>query len=195
MDNATKILVVVTSHGEIDDAPATGIWFTEFSEPYQAFLDVGADVIVASPRGGPAPVDHGARLPGRARPSPELTVMRYAMLCTVNPSKLDLFAALRAEHYRFLIARRDQIVFGGPARAAEGGRPETMIIVVEAPSQADAERFIAEEPYSRHGGFSHVVVRPWSQIIPEAEPGALERILEAEVGQRSAASASRLREN
>ena len=109
--------------------------------------------------------------------------MRYALLCTIDPGKLDLFATLRAEHYRYLITHRESIVFGGPARVAVGGRPETMIIVVEAPSLADAEQFIAEEPYNRHGGFSHVAVRPWSQVLPEAEPGALEKTLQTELSQ------------
>ena len=107
--------------------------------------------------------------------------MRYALLCTIDSNKLALFATLRAEHYRYLIAHRKSIVFGGPARVAEGGWPETMIIVVEAPSLVDAERFIAGEPYNSHGGFSHVAVRPWSQVIPEAKPGALEKVLEAEL--------------
>jgi putative intracellular protease/amidase len=52
-----KILMVVTSHGEIDGEPATGVWFSEFSEPFEAFRQAGCDITVASPRGGPAPVD------------------------------------------------------------------------------------------------------------------------------------------
>jgi putative intracellular protease/amidase len=52
-----RILMLVTSHGDIHGVPTTGIWFTEFSEPFQAFLDAGAGIVVASPRGGPAPVD------------------------------------------------------------------------------------------------------------------------------------------
>lgn len=51
------LLVVVTSHGEIDRKPVTGIWFTEFSEPFELFRDAGFSLTVASPRGGPAPVD------------------------------------------------------------------------------------------------------------------------------------------
>ena len=54
---AHRILMVVTSHGDVDGKPTTGIWFSEFSEPYAAFQTAGADVTVASPRGGPAPVD------------------------------------------------------------------------------------------------------------------------------------------
>jgi uncharacterized protein YciI len=100
----------------------------------------------------------------------------YACLCTIDEGKLDLFSRLRADHYGFLIAHQRRIRFGGPARVAEGGRPETMIIIVEANDQADAEAWIAGEPYNAHGGFKVVTVRPWSQVIPEPEPGLLVRI-------------------
>ncbi len=52
-----RILMLVTSHGDIEGVPTTGIWFTEFSEPFAAFRAAGAEVTVASPRGGPSPVD------------------------------------------------------------------------------------------------------------------------------------------
>jgi putative intracellular protease/amidase len=52
-----RILMVVTSHGDIGGEPTTGVWFSEFSEPFAVFRDSGWDVAVASPRGGPAPVD------------------------------------------------------------------------------------------------------------------------------------------
>ena len=104
----------------------------------------------------------------------------YACLCSIDESKLDLFGRLRADHYGFLIAQRKRILFGGPARVAEGGRPETMIIIVEANDLADAEAWIADEPYNAHGGFKVVAVRPWSQVIPEAEPGLLLRIRDEE---------------
>jgi hypothetical protein len=40
--------------------------------------------------------------------------------------------------------------------------------------------FIAAEPYNKHGGFSSVLVRPWTQVLPEREAGELQRIYEAE---------------
>jgi len=55
-----------------------------------------------------------------------------------------------------------------------------MIIVVEAEDQLDAEAWIAAEPYNAHGGFNGVVVRSWSQVLPEPEPSALRRTLEEE---------------
>jgi uncharacterized protein YciI len=104
----------------------------------------------------------------------------YACLCTIDENKLDLFGRMRADHYGFLVAQQKRIHFGGPARVAEGGRPETMIIIVEANDQADAEAWIAHEPYNANGGFKAVAVRPWSQVIPETEPGLLERTRDEE---------------
>lgn len=52
-----SVLMVVTNHGDIDGVPTTGVWFSEFSEPFAALTIAGVRVTIASPRGGPAPVD------------------------------------------------------------------------------------------------------------------------------------------
>lgn len=52
-----RILMIVTSHRRIDDSHETGIWFEEFSVPYNRFLQQGYDVTVMSPAGGDAPLD------------------------------------------------------------------------------------------------------------------------------------------
>jgi len=52
-----RVLMLLTNHGAIEGEPRTGVWFTEFSEPYQALIDAGVEVVVATPRGGPAPID------------------------------------------------------------------------------------------------------------------------------------------
>lgn len=51
------ILMVVTSHDRIDDDHPTGVWFEEFSLPYGLFRAAGYTIRVASPAGGPAPID------------------------------------------------------------------------------------------------------------------------------------------
>ncbi|MBV8491184.1 MAG: type 1 glutamine amidotransferase domain-containing protein [Candidatus Eremiobacteraeota bacterium] len=52
-----KILMIVTSHGEIDAGHPTGLWYEEYAIPYRAFVDAGFGVVTASPRGGKVPVD------------------------------------------------------------------------------------------------------------------------------------------
>lgn len=51
------ILIVVTSHDRIDDTHRTGLWFEEFAVPYQLFSAQGYEIAVASPKGGPTPLD------------------------------------------------------------------------------------------------------------------------------------------
>ncbi|EIL91253.1 type 1 glutamine amidotransferase domain-containing protein [Rhodanobacter sp. 115] len=53
-----KILVVLTSHDQLGDTgKKTGFWLEEFAAPYYAFKDAGADITLASPRGGQPPLD------------------------------------------------------------------------------------------------------------------------------------------
>ena len=53
-----KILMVLTSHDTLGDTgKKTGFWLEEFAAPYYVFKDAGADVTLASPRGGQPPLD------------------------------------------------------------------------------------------------------------------------------------------
>ncbi|QCI15464.1 type 1 glutamine amidotransferase domain-containing protein [Pseudomonas putida] len=53
-----KILMVLTSHDQLGDTgKKTGFWLEEFAAPYYVFIDAGADVTLASPKGGQPPLD------------------------------------------------------------------------------------------------------------------------------------------
>lgn len=53
-----KILLVLTSHDRLGDTgEKTGFWLEELAAPYYAFVDAGAQVTLASPRGGQPPLD------------------------------------------------------------------------------------------------------------------------------------------
>ena len=53
-----KILMVLTSHDRLGDTgKKTGFWLEEFAAPYFVFKDAGADVTLASPKGGQPPLD------------------------------------------------------------------------------------------------------------------------------------------
>jgi putative intracellular protease/amidase len=53
-----KILMVLTSHDKLGDTGRkTGFWLEEFAAPYYTFLDAGAAVTLASPKGGQPPID------------------------------------------------------------------------------------------------------------------------------------------
>jgi putative intracellular protease/amidase len=53
-----KILMVLTSHDQLGDTgKKTGFWLEEFAAPYYVFKDAGAEVVLASPKGGQPPLD------------------------------------------------------------------------------------------------------------------------------------------
>ncbi|MEO5629911.1 MAG: type 1 glutamine amidotransferase domain-containing protein [Thermomonas sp.] len=53
-----KILMVLTSHDRLGDTgKKTGFWLEEFAAPYYVFKDAGAEITLASPKGGQPPLD------------------------------------------------------------------------------------------------------------------------------------------
>ncbi len=53
-----KILMVLTSHDQLGDTgKKTGFWLEEFAAPYYVFRDAGAELVLASPKGGQPPLD------------------------------------------------------------------------------------------------------------------------------------------
>ncbi|WP_409604580.1 type 1 glutamine amidotransferase domain-containing protein [Brevundimonas sp.] len=53
-----KILMVLTSHDALGDTgKKTGFWLEEFAAPYYVLKDAGADITLASPKGGQPPLD------------------------------------------------------------------------------------------------------------------------------------------
>ena len=53
-----KILMVLTSHDTLGNTGRkTGFWLEELAAPYYHFKDAGADIALASPKGGQPPLD------------------------------------------------------------------------------------------------------------------------------------------
>lgn len=60
-----KILMVLTSHDQLGNTgKKTGFWLEEFASPYYVFKDAGAEVTLASPKGGQPPIDPKSDDPG-----------------------------------------------------------------------------------------------------------------------------------
>ena len=58
------VLMIVTSNARMGDTGKnTGLWAEELASPYYVLADAGVDVTLASPAGGPAPIDPGSVKP------------------------------------------------------------------------------------------------------------------------------------
>jgi len=67
-----KILMVLTSHDQLGNTGRkTGFWLEEFAAPYFVFRDAGAELTLASPKGGQPPLDPKSDLPENQTPAME----------------------------------------------------------------------------------------------------------------------------
>ena len=67
-----KILMVLTSHDQLGNTGRkTGFWLEEFAAPYFVFRDAGAELTLASPKGGQPPLDPKSDLHENQTPAME----------------------------------------------------------------------------------------------------------------------------
>jgi hypothetical protein len=56
--NGLKVLMVLTSHDQLGHpGRKTGFWLEELAAPYHVFKGAGAEIVLASPKGGQPPLD------------------------------------------------------------------------------------------------------------------------------------------
>lgn len=94
-----KILIVLTSHDRLGDTgKKTGFWLEEFAAPYYVFKDAGADITLASPKGGQPPLDPSSEaedaLTGATKrfsddQAAQHELANTAVLSTVSPDGFD----------------------------------------------------------------------------------------------------------
>lgn len=96
-----RILMIVTSHDKMGDTGhKTGIWLEEFAAPYYRFLDAGADITLASPKGGQPPLDPNSQVPDALTAATERfekdsdAQSKFANTATLDGLKADDFDAL-----------------------------------------------------------------------------------------------------
>ena len=65
-----KVLIVLTSHSELGNTGhKTGFWIEEFAAPYYTLQEAGAEITIASPKGGQPPIDPKSDEPGSQTPA------------------------------------------------------------------------------------------------------------------------------
>ncbi len=89
--------------------------------------------------------------------------MKFAIIGKDGPEgnlKRPLYRSIHLERLQNL-ARQGKLILAGPFKDKTGS-----LIVIEAESLADAERFAREDPYTIHGVFQHVEIHPFEQVFP-----------------------------
>lgn len=103
--------------------------------------------------------------------------MKFIITCVDAPGLADLRKQLRPSHLEYMIAAKDQIVFGGPVRTDDLSSTLGSVLVLEKGNRAAVEEFLRDEPYFKSGLFESVVVRAIDLMVPEQKTGFLEEEL------------------
>ena len=94
-----KILMVLTSHDQLGDTgKKTGFWLEEFAAPYYVMKDAGAEITLASPKGGQPPLDPKSDEPDaqteatdrfKADQTAQQLLASTTPLSQINPAEFD----------------------------------------------------------------------------------------------------------
>lgn len=109
--------------------------------------------------------------------------MLFVVYCKDKPG--DLRARLRASHLRHVLANPKPYRFGGPLMS-EQGQVIGSFILFEVDDRAHLDAIMAADPYFRDGLYQSVEVHATRQVVPELEPGSLQREIEKELEKQGA---------
>ncbi len=94
-----KVLIVLTSHDQLGDTGRkTGFWLEELAAPYYRLKAAGAELTLASPKGGRPPLDPKSNEPSsqtdqtrqfEADPEAMAALASTAVLSTVDATDFD----------------------------------------------------------------------------------------------------------
>ena len=90
-----QILMVLTSHDQLGrTGQKTGFWLEEFAAPYYVFKDAGAEITLASPKGGQPPVDPLSDVPeAQTESTQRFKKDKAAQIALANTGKLSTIVA------------------------------------------------------------------------------------------------------
>lgn len=79
----------------------------------------------------------------------------------------DLRMRVRPEHKAYLAAVADRIAFAGPLLQDDGQTMLGSLLVIDFEDRQSAERWMADEPFTKAGLYEHVSVLPFSNLWPQ----------------------------
>ena len=90
MNSIISVLIIVTTFSNIDVNKKTGIWFEEYAVPYEAFVNKGYKITVASINGGAVPIDPHSMPNDISKWQPVLNSLKESQkLSSLDLSKFD----------------------------------------------------------------------------------------------------------
>ncbi len=82
-----------------------------------------------------------------------------------RPDAGDLRREIRPQHLAFLVTRESQLIAAGAKLSDDGAVTHGSFYIVDTDERAEAEAFIAADPYSGAGLFGTVRIERWRKAF------------------------------
>ena len=84
-----------------------------------------------------------------------------------RPDSAELRQRVRPEHKVYLAAMADRIAFAGPLTKDDGQTMLGSLLAIDFEDRAAAERWMADEPFTKAGLYETVSVLPFANLWPQ----------------------------
>ena len=91
--------------------------------------------------------------------------MPYAIITRDKPNSLQLRNEVRQPHLEYLTANQDKLLAAGAQTDDQGQGGYGGIIIVDTEDRAEAEAFIANDPFTKAGLFAGIEVVRWRKAF------------------------------
>ena len=90
----------------------------------------------------------------------------FSVICRDKPSSVDLRMATRPDHLDYLKSSGTKVWIGGPM-LDDDEKPIGSVLLIEAASKIDAQKFADGDPYAKAGLFDSVEIRLFKFTLGE----------------------------
>lgn len=82
-----------------------------------------------------------------------------------RPDTAALRQTIRPDHLAFLVSRQSQLIAAGAKLSDDGKATHGSFYIIDTDERAEAEAFIAADPYSHAGLFGSVRIERWRKAF------------------------------
>lgn len=91
--------------------------------------------------------------------------MPYAIITTDKPGHLEVRMSVREEHLVYLRTHAAMLLAAGALIEDDGTGGTGGVLLVDTDERTVAEKFVADDPFTRAGLFEKVVIKRWRKAF------------------------------
>jgi uncharacterized protein YciI len=94
--------------------------------------------------------------------------MLFVIHCIDKPGAAEVRAANRTAHLGYLTTYDEKVFAAGPTLSEDGETMTGSLLILDFEDRAEAEAFVAGDPYTMAELFESVTIQPWKKVFPQS---------------------------